>query len=120
MKNIAVLDSSTITLKNVKNLLEKNQYAVSPTDSPREFFQMIQSSNFDLFIMNYQLKECTTLDILPLVRRIPNYINTPVILISGGIDIDILQNLLPFGISDFLIKPLKIDSLLEKIKKALC
>jgi DNA-binding response OmpR family regulator len=73
----------------------------------------------DVIICGLRLPYMGGLELLSLLRSDENTSSIPVILVSGESDIDILSRAMKLGASDYLIKPLTREPLLESIKKCL-
>ena len=78
----------------------------------------LANQDFDLILMDINIPKKNALEVLKGVNR--DKINpSKVIIMSGELDQQMMANLLNLGIRNYIVKPLKLDSLLSKVQEGL-
>ena len=75
----------------------------------------------DLVLLDIDMPKLNGIDVLKRIRRSrdKNISKLPIIMFTGNVDKDTVEEILNLGISGYLVKPFEIDALLEKVDKFL-
>jgi two-component system, OmpR family, copper resistance phosphate regulon response regulator CusR len=93
--------------------LVKNGYAVEVASTGTEVMQMVQTSRFDLLLLDLGLPEKNGWTVLEELRQLNH--SLPIIIVSAQAAPDrVIQH--HQGIRDYLPKPFKFGELIEKIR----
>ncbi len=101
MIRICVIDDNPLILTTVKRALAREGYEVFTVSDKEGFSQVLERERFDLVITDFNLKDCTGLDIRDeLLKRSAS---TRIIVMTGkeipqGIDIPFIRK--PFSIKE--------------------
>lgn len=81
--------------------------------------ELLTSEEFDLVLLDVSMPLMDGLDVLQSVRCAPIIAKTPVIMMTGHNDEQLIRQTLKLGISDFILKPLHPAQLCERVLKIL-
>lgn len=100
-------------------VLQKEGYRVSPFYSGQSFLDEVQKDgdSCDLVVCDYRLPDIDGFSLYTYAKR--SGVQAPFLLMSAYGDFDIAVKALKAGISDYLIKPVKREVLLQKISSYL-
>ncbi len=75
----------------------------------------------DLILLDIEMPEMDGIGVLERIRRSRDKkINSlPVIMFTGTVDKNVVDKILKLNVSDYLVKPFEIDTLLKKVDKFL-
>jgi UDP-3-O-[3-hydroxymyristoyl] N-acetylglucosamine deacetylase len=114
---IFVVDDHETILTTVKSVLLDERYRILTFGSAEALREGLSKERPDLILLDIWLPGIDGVEALrELKSRHPDL---PVILMSGHAGIDIAVNAMKAGASDFLEKPINLDTLLEKIARHL-
>ncbi len=116
---IVIIDDDTAPremLKDFGELLGYQVEAFSEIDEANKFFS--SNPEVDLVILDVFLKGVNS---LPFVDNLKSgiYKDIPIIIISGSVNVEIIQSALSKGVFDFIPKPFTLQQIKEKIDSAL-
>ncbi len=103
-------------LKDFSELLGYNVNAFKDTADAQSFLS--ENPDLDLVILDVFLKGVNSLPFVDYLKS-GQYKDVPVIIISGSINVDIIQSALSKGVYDFIPKPFTLQQIKEKIENAL-
>ena len=113
---ILVVDDEKLLVKGIKFNLENEGYAVETAFDGEEALRLAREMQFDLIILDLMLPK---IDGLEVCRRIREFINTPVIMLTAkGEDTDKLIGF-EYGADDYITKPFNIMELKARIRAIL-
>ncbi|MFH1867459.1 MAG: response regulator [Candidatus Omnitrophota bacterium] len=118
---ILVVDDEPDIIKILKTFLTKMGFEVIDALGGERALEILDSNiDFDMLIVDMKMPKVKGIDVLRRMKDLNK--QKPVIILSGSIDIakheDKLRDL-GYGHSEYLIKPIDLEVLLEKIKQAL-
>ncbi len=103
-------------LKDFAELLGYNVNTFKDITDAQTFLS--DQPDLDLVILDVFLKGVNSLPFVDYLKNGP-YKDVPVIIISGSINVDIIQSALSKGVYDFIPKPFTLQQIKEKIENAL-
>ena len=113
---ILVVDDEKLLVKGIKFNLENEGYTVETAFDGEEALRLAREMQFDLIILDLMLPK---IDGLEVCRRIREFINTPVIMLTAkGEDTDKLIGF-EYGADDYITKPFNIMELKARIRAIL-
>ena len=117
---IMIIDDEQLVIKVVRRFLQSEGYEnfVTLTQSTGAVERMEQEQP-DVVLLDVMMPEVSGLEILRERRRIPSLQLTPFIILSGSQDLEVKQEALEHGATDFLGKPVEKIELTLRIKNAL-
>lgn len=116
---ILIIDDDVDFREMLRMLLAAEGYAPEVAEDAVEGGKALLAKQPDLIICDVRMPYLDGLELLSLLRSSEGTGKLPVILVSGRSDIDILGKASQLGASDYLIKPITRDRLLESIKTCL-
>jgi DNA-binding response OmpR family regulator len=116
---ILIIDDEVDFRENLRILLMLEGYATQVAEDAIEGGKALLEEKPDLIISDINMPYMDGLELLSLLRSNEDTKSTPVILVSARSDIDTLGQASQLGASDFLIKPLTRERLLNSIKACL-
>jgi len=115
---IMAIDDAPDILRMVQLLL-KDKYKIYTLSEPVKLKEMLETITPDLFLLDYSMPELTGFDLMPIIRSFPEHKDTPVIYLTSVSSADFFNVAVRLGASDYIIKPIKVDTLREKVAKHL-
>lgn len=115
--NILIIDDEPILRKTLARVLQQAGFEVTAAENGEQGLAFLQTSNFDLAYMDLRMPGLNGLDVLNLIHvRFPTL---PVILFTAQPDVNSAVEALRRGASDYLLKPLKPEVIIERTKTIL-
>lgn len=116
--NISILcaDDSESGLKIVEKVLKGTNVKLDIAKSGKECLDKIRINKYDLLLLDEDLSQVSALEFIKKINEVRNF-KTPVILMAKNNSYEYNEEYLKLGFSDYLLKPLKKDDILQKIDK---
>lgn len=116
---ILIVDDSVSIRKSVRVILEKEGYYVREAGSEFGIMNKIEEYGeiTDLILMDITLNEQDGFDLVGKLRKNEKHQNIPIIMLTQHSDRDHVLSALVVGVQGYLVKPVKPDILLEKIRE---
>jgi DNA-binding NtrC family response regulator len=115
-EKILLVDDNPKHLQNIARFLRNEGYHVDEALDGNEAAQHLEISTYDLVVSDLVMPGASGLRLLEKKRRCAP--DTPALIMSSFPDIN-LPELMEAGAVDFIAKPLELDQLLIKVKRAL-
>ena len=114
---ILLIDDEEEFISTLAERLEIRGYTCKTAEDGESGLRMIEEQNFDITVIDLMMPGISGLDTLRQIKKMSH--DLPVILLTGhGSTKDGMEGM-SIGASDFLMKPIDINILLEKINIAL-
>lgn len=118
MKNILVVDDSSLVRLKIKRALEEEGFQVTEATSGEEALKIIGNYPiFDLIIMDIILPGRNGLDTIKRIKENPRYNLVPVMILSVSHEKENVLRAIEIGAVDFLVKPFDKEELLARVQK---
>ncbi len=114
---ILIVDDDRSLLKSLSLILEKSGYEIEISTTGQEAIKKAKENWFNLVLLDIRLPDKNGLELIKLLNEISQA--TEVIIITANANIEFAIRALNRGATAYILKPLKIDHLLETIKKTL-
>lgn len=108
-KQILVIDDDTQIQELLQMFLENNGCDVETASTGEKGLAKARKCNFDLVLLDIILPDADGVEVLRNIKKIS--LNTPVLMITGGNDIDIAESCLRDGAVDYITKPFDFEYL---------
>lgn len=115
--HILIIDDEPVLRKTLARVLQQAGFEVTTAENGEQGLSFLQSSNFDLTYMDLRMPGLSGLDVLNLIHA--RYPTMPVILFTAQPDLNSAVEALRRGASDYLLKPLKPEVIIERTKAIL-
>ena len=110
------VDDEPLILKGLRFSLEQDGYIVEEALDGQSALDMIQSTQYDLVLLDVMLPVVSGTDVL---RQMREFTDTPVIMLTAkGDDMDRILGL-EYGADDYMVKPFNILEVKARIKSVL-
>jgi two-component system, sensor histidine kinase and response regulator len=119
MTTILVIDDETTVLKNVREILEFEDFQVIAAENGFAGLERIKEGLPDLVICDVMMPQLDGFGFLEAIRADPTTADLPVILITGIRDEGFLDRGRALGATDHLFKPFTIEQLLATVREVL-
>ena len=98
-----------------------DKYTVDIAQNGKEALGMIADNVFDVILLDINLgdDELDGVEVLRQIRKVKQYINTPIIATTAYALAGDRENFISSGFDDYLAKPIKREELLAKLKSKL-
>jgi len=115
-KIVLAIDDNIQQLNEFKSMLVPD-YDLRVAKSASEAISFLYKSRADLILLDIEMPNISGFEFLNDIRKIPSYMQTPVIIVSGNSEQDFLDKANSSSASNVLIKPVKPDELINIIEK---
>ena len=117
MNTLLIVDDETAVQHFFERVLQRDGFQVAVASDGETALRLIAAREFDLVLLDLQLKGIGGLDVLAELRR--QWPATPVIIITAHASLDTAIKALRQGAHDYLIKPCRVDDLRASIQAGL-
>jgi excisionase family DNA binding protein len=117
---ILVVDDDPEIVELFVDVLERDgRFEVKTANTGYTAGILTQEFNPDLVILDYMLPDINGNVVCKTIRQKPEYEHTKIIIVSGVVNQDEINELLKAGADDFVKKPFNIEKLIERIGELL-
>lgn len=115
--SILIVEDNPVNAKFLETVLKKESFQPLVVRSGEEALKALGSGGaFDLIITDYSMSEMTGLQLISQLKDRPGLADIPLILMSSYADQTLIVQGRELGCVDFLVKPINIKVLLNKVK----
>jgi len=115
---ILAIDDNVTQLNIFKTILVP-KYDLRVVKSASEAIVFLNKSKVDVILLDINMPNICGFEFLYDIRKIPNYLDVPVIIVSGNTEEDFLDQAKKSTANDALIKPVSSEMLIKTIEKAI-
>ena len=119
MKKILIVDDDVQITILLKKFLTAEGYEVTGLNQSSEAVGVANSIHPDLFILDLMMPDPDGFMLCRMLRAEPNFIKTPILIVSALDDSDSRALAMTAKASDYLSKPINLDKLTITIKDLL-
>lgn len=112
---ILVLDDEKVFRDEIKEFLENDNFTVFVAEKPSVAFNILESNDIDIMILDLRLPEMDGLQVLQTVKEM--YPHLEVIMITGHGDMDAVINAMRLGAVEFFPKPFRLLDMKAAIQR---
>jgi CheY-like chemotaxis protein len=117
-KVVLAIDDNLQQLSEFKTMLTP-QYDLRVVKSASEAIAFLIRNTSDVILLDIEMPNISGFEFLGDLKKIPAYINTPIIIVSGNKSEEFLNEAKNTKVFDMLIKPVAPDVLITAIEKAI-
>ena len=115
--NLLMVDDSDSGIKIIDKLIKGSNIKMDFATNGKECIDKIKSyGKYDIILLDEQLSQISAMELISKIKNIRNF-NIPVILLSKDNSYEYNDDYKKLGFSDYLLKPVKKDKLLNKINE---
>lgn len=115
--HILIIDDEAGLRQTLARILQRAGFEVTTAASGSEGVGLLDQHPFDLIYLDIRMPDMSGLDALKLIHE--NYPDLPVILFTAQPDLNSAVEALRRGATDYLLKPLKPQTVIDRTKKIL-
>jgi CheY-like chemotaxis protein len=120
---VLVVDDDPANRELLCRRLVRSGYAATAVDSGEAALELLESSRFDLILLDLMMPGISGLDTLARLKAEPRLRTIPVIMLSAADDVDTMVDCILHGAEDYVFKPFnpillqaRIGACLEKVR----
>lgn len=114
---ILIIDDDIIVRTQIETMLS-NKYQVVSANNGLNGLNTLKNFQFDVILLDILLPDIPGLEVLHEIKKIPTYINTPVIIMAEEDSVSYQINSFNNKAFDYIVKPINFSVLMARIKKA--
>jgi excisionase family DNA binding protein len=115
-KKVLIVDDDLEIVELLVDVLTRDgRFEVRTATSGYEAGLVTQQFRPDVILLDYMLPDVNGNIVCRTIKKNPDFVNTQVIIVSGVVNADEIDDLLKSGASDFVKKPFNIAELVDKI-----
>jgi len=119
-RKVLIVDDDAEIVELISDILSREGgFEIRTASSGYEAGMITQQFRPDLILLDYMLPDVNGNVVCQTIRKNPEFENTRIIIVSGVIKQDEIDQLLRAGAQEFLKKPFNISELLDKVNAAL-
>lgn len=111
---ILLIEDEALVAKSIQHMFALAHYDVTSADTGETGLLLARTNPYDLIVLDLQLPDMTGIDILRELRD--GDIHTPVLVLSGTANPDVMVRALKVGADDYLTKPFHRDELIARVR----
>jgi len=115
--HILIIDDEATLRQNLARVLQQAGFEVTTAENGDQGISFIQTTNFDLIFMDLRMPGIAGMDALKIIHA--SFPNLPVILFTAQPDLNSAVEALRNGATDYLLKPLKPQAVIERAQSVL-
>lgn len=119
MCHVLIVDDDARMNEAVQETLTEESYTVTAVHSAKHAMEIIHDDDYDLFIINFDMKEdnvYTGRELCHLIRLIDQYKNAPVICLTHQDNVQERIQAFDYGADDYLVKPINLRELKARVR----
>ena len=116
---ILIVDDDLHIREVIRVALKKAGMTVFEARDGKEALTRFAADRPDLIILDYMLPDINGNVVCQTIRQNPNFEHTKIIIVSGVVNQDEINDLLKSGADEFVKKPFNIEKLIERIGELL-
>lgn len=113
-KKILIVDDSGVILQAMKELFEKD-YDVTPVKSGVAALRSMTLNMPDLVLLDYEMPVCDGKQVLEMIRAEETFADVPVIFLTGTVDKERIQKLIPLKPAGYLLKTSRLQEIKDNV-----
>jgi PleD family two-component response regulator len=117
-KIVLAIDDNLQQLAEFKSILVP-RYDLRVVKSASEAIAFLNKSNSDIILLDIEMPNISGFEFLSDIRKIPSYMSTPVIIISGHYGVEFIDKVKNSSATGYLTKPVKPEALIGIIEETL-
>lgn len=114
--NVMVVDDDPSILRLIQANLEVRGFDVTPASDGESALELCEQALPDVVLLDITLPGINGLEVC---RRIRQWSNVPIIIISAAVGTDCRDTVLELGANDYITKPFGVDKLVTHLREVL-
>jgi CheY-like chemotaxis protein len=117
-KIVLAIDDNLQQLAEFKSILVP-KYDLRVVKSASEAIVFLNKNSSDIILLDIEMPNISGFEFLSDIRKIPSYLSTPVIIISGNYGVEFIEKVKNSSATGYLTKPVKPEALIDIIEETL-
>jgi PleD family two-component response regulator len=117
-KTILAVDDTPLSLHTLRQILGE-EFNVVPAKDCETAWDIMQGVDIDLILLDIVMPNVTGLEFISMLHNTPKLTDIPVIFVSSLGTEETLRAAMNSGARDFVVKPVKSETLLKKVHAVL-
>ena len=117
-KRVLAIDDDPVQLNLFRNILS-GKYEIFTVNSAANAINFLNANHVDVVLLDINMPNISGFEFLSDIRKIPSYLEVPIIIVSGKTGREFLDEAKKSSASGVLGKPVEPDKLIETIEKAI-
>jgi CheY-like chemotaxis protein len=113
--NILVIDDSSFICKQISMILSPRNYNVTIAKTAKDGLEKLKNGSFNLITLDMELPDMHGTEVLAQIKAQEQYIDIPVLILSGNTDPDMIRTMYKKGASDYIRKPFIVEEFALKV-----
>jgi len=113
---VLIVDDVTSMLRAMQYALN-DRYKVYILSKSQDALDFLRTKSPDLILLDYLMPVLDGFDLIRMIRAMPEYEDTPIIIITTEGTMDHVNKAISIGASDFIVKPFNPKELNDKVAK---
>jgi CheY-like chemotaxis protein/two-component sensor histidine kinase len=113
---ILVVEDNPVARTVVEHVLHRRPYHVVCANDGPAAIQAAEKNHYDLILMDLHMPEMDGFDTAARIRRLPGYVNTPIIALTANCSPEHREQCIQQGLQGFLAKPVQSTELLKAVE----
>ena len=113
---VLVVDDVVSMLRAMQYALH-DRYKVYVLSKSEDVLDFLKANKPDLILLDYVMPVLGGFELIPIIKALPEYKDTPIIIITTEGTQDNVNQAMALGASDFIVKPFKPKELNDKVTK---
>ncbi len=114
-EKILIIDDDREYISQLAEVLQEEGYLVGFTANGQMAFNMLDSTTYDLIILDINMPRMNGMEILKELKATKSTRLTPVLMSTGDSSTESVKRAIKLGADDYIVKPLDVELLLDKI-----
>jgi len=114
--SVLVVDDVSSMLRAIQYALN-DRYKVFTLSKSEDVADFLRTKKPDLILLDYLMPVINGIELIPIIRALPDHKETPIIIITTEGTLDHVNEAMGTGASDFIVKPFKPKELNDKVSK---
>lgn len=115
-KNVLLIDDEKLFVESLTKVLRKRDMVIQSSHSGLDALELLSVQKFDVIVLDIKMPGIDGVTTLKAIRD--KGLKTPVIILTGHMDIERLNEVLKTGATEFLLKPCDVETLVCAIENA--
>jgi CheY-like chemotaxis protein len=117
MARLLFIDDDTDTLLTLKKAVEMFGHQPTLASTGQQALQLAAQLLPDLIFVDHNLTDMSGLEVVGCLRQNAETANIPVMMLSAGPELNAAERAKAAGVREYLLKPVRLQTLLDVIKK---
>lgn len=116
---ILIVDDVNSHLLLLETILEGEGYVITLMSDPLDVQKELKKNSYDAMILDLMMPNLSGMELLKLLRKDEVSKDLPILIVSAKSDYNSIRKSLEYGATDYVVKPVNINDLKNKLKAAL-